>query len=176
MFLNLTWVLLKQSASSNISFRLSTWNPSSSNSRSACKTHSSSCTTAPPVTVRAQIEQYDICQTTKFQRLHTCFLGQTTRIDYWEYCPMSGYVLNQRCRPLTGSVYDFTYISARIHDSNEIPTAKPMIPWSGNTYRLLGMLPYVWVSRKLKMAAINRKFPIHFRLMAAIFDFQQAQT
>jgi len=28
---------------------------------------------------------------------------QATRIDYWEYCPMSGHVVYQRWRPLTGS-------------------------------------------------------------------------
>jgi len=30
----------------------------------------------------------------KFQRLHPCFWGQATSMDYWEYCPMSGYVVN----------------------------------------------------------------------------------
>jgi len=37
---------------------------------------------------------------TKFQRLHPCFRGQTTGIDYWAYFPMSWYVLNQRWWPL----------------------------------------------------------------------------
>jgi len=36
---------------------------------------------------------------------------------------MSGYVVNQRLRPLTGSRYEITSISAR--DSNEISTATP---------------------------------------------------
>jgi len=31
---------------------------------------------------------------TKFQRLTPCFLGKVTQIDSWEYCPMSGYVVN----------------------------------------------------------------------------------
>jgi len=32
-----------------------------------------------------------------------CFRGQTTGITNWECCPMSGYVVKQRWRPLTGS-------------------------------------------------------------------------
>jgi len=40
---------------------------------------------------------------TKFQRLHPYFRGQTTDLDYWEYCPMSGYDVNQRWRPLIGN-------------------------------------------------------------------------
>jgi len=34
-----------------------------------------------------------------------------------EYCLRSGYVANQIWRPLTGSRYEITYISARTHDS-----------------------------------------------------------
>jgi len=45
-----------------------------------------------------------------------------------------------------------------IHDRNEIPTATPMFPGSGNTDRLLGMLSYVRVCHKAKMATINRKW------------------
>jgi len=30
-------------------------------------------------------------------------------------------------------------ISVYTHDGNEIPTATPMFPWSGNTDRLLGI-------------------------------------
>jgi len=30
------------------------------------------------------------------------------------------------------------------HDSNEIPTATPMFPGSGNTVKLLGILSYAW--------------------------------
>jgi len=56
---------------------------------------------------------------------------------------MSGLVVNQRWRPLTGGRYEIMYISARIHDSNEIPTVTPMFPGSGNTDRLLGILSYV---------------------------------
>jgi len=29
-----------------------------------------------------------------------CFWGQVTRIDYWEYCPMYGYVVNQRWKAI----------------------------------------------------------------------------
>jgi len=40
---------------------------------------------------------------------------------------MSEYVVYQRWRPLTGSRYEITYISARVHDFNEISTATPPI-------------------------------------------------
>jgi len=53
------------------------------------------------------------------------FWGWVTRRDWWEYFLMSEYVVYQRWRPLTGSRYEITYISARIHDSNEISTATP---------------------------------------------------
>jgi len=48
-------------------------------------------------------------------------------------------------------------ISAYTHDSNEIPTATPIFPWSSNTDRILRILYYVWACRKSKMTAINRK-------------------
>jgi len=51
----------------------------------------------------------------------------------------------------------FAKISAYTHDSNENPTATPMFPGSGNTDRPRGILYYVWVRSKSKMAAINRK-------------------
>jgi len=71
---------------------------------------------------------------------------------------MSWRVENQIWRPLTGSRLEIMYISAHIHDSNEIPTATPLFPGSGNTDRLLGILYYVWACRKSKMAAINWKW------------------
>jgi len=85
------------------------------------------------------------------------FWGQATNINYGEYCLLSEYVVNQRWRPLTGSRWDTIHISARIRDSNEIPTASPMFLGSGNTDGLLGILSYVWICHKSKMAAINRK-------------------
>jgi len=48
-------------------------------------------------------------------------------------------------------------ILASTHNSNEIPTGIPMFFGSGNTERLVGILPDVWVCPKSKMAAINRK-------------------
>jgi len=48
-------------------------------------------------------------------------------------------------------------ISASIHDSNEIPTVIPMFSGSDNTERLVRILSDVWVCRKSKMVAINRK-------------------
>jgi len=52
---------------------------------------------------------------------------------------MPAYVINQIWRTLTGSRWDITYISARIHN-NEIPAATPMFPGSDNRYDQLGML------------------------------------
>jgi len=48
-------------------------------------------------------------------------------------------------------------ISAYKHDINEIPTATPMFRGSGNMVRLRGIVSYVWLCHKSKMAAINRK-------------------
>jgi len=52
---------------------------------------------------------------------------------------------------------EITYISTRTHDSNEIPTATPMIPASGNAQRLLRIQFYTPACWKSKMSAINRK-------------------
>jgi len=70
---------------------------------------------------------------------------------------MSGDVEKQRCWPLTGCGKEITYISARIHDNNEIPTATPMFLGSSNTYRQLGILSYACVCQTSKLVAINRK-------------------
>jgi len=48
---------------------------------------------------------------------------------------MSGYVVSQRWRPLTGSRYEITYISARTDDNNEISTANPTFSRFSNSVR-----------------------------------------
>jgi len=68
---------------------------------------------------------------------------------------MSEYVVYQRWRPLTGSRYAVTYISARIHDSIEISTATPTFSRSSNSVELVLILPDVNGSRKSKMAAVK---------------------
>jgi len=70
---------------------------------------------------------------------------------------MSGYVANQRWRPLTGSRYEITYISTSTHDSNEISTATPTFPRSSNSVKLVPILPDVNGSLKSKMAAVKQK-------------------
>ena len=60
-------------------------------------------------------------------------------------------VLNWKCIVIT-------YISARMHDSKEFSTAILMFSASGNTGTLMGILSDVWVSLKVNMAAIMRKF------------------
>jgi len=79
------------------------------------------------------------------------FRGQTTGINNWACCPMSGYVVKQTGWPLTGSRWDITYITARIYDSNEIPMAIPMCPGSGNVEKLLRIQSYVRAYWKSKM-------------------------
>jgi len=54
---------------------------------------------------------------------------------------MSEYVVYQRWRPLTGCRYEITYISARIHDSNEISTSTPTFSRSSNSMELVSILP-----------------------------------
>jgi len=49
---------------------------------------------------------------------------------------MFGKRINERWLTFAGSEYEITYISASIHDINEILTA-PMFSTSGNTIRLL---------------------------------------
>jgi len=96
---------------------------------------------------------------TKFQQLYLCFWGQgsgnTERLV--GYSLMSGYVVNQRWRPLTGSLYEITYISARTHDSNGISTANPTFSRSRNSVELVSILPDVNGSRKFKMAAVKQE-------------------
>ena len=47
---------------------------------------------------------------------------------------------DQRWRSSTGSTWEITFISARIHDSADILTAIPMCLGLGNTERLMGIL------------------------------------
>jgi len=73
---------------------------------------------------------------------------------------------------------EITYISARIHESNKIKTATPNFPGSGNTDRLLGILCYVWVYRKSKMAANNRKWIRNYVYISAykLYDSNEIPT
>jgi len=72
---------------------------------------------------------------------------------------MSGYVVNQRWRPLTGSRYEITYISARTDDSNEISTATPTFVRFSNSVVIVPILPDVNASRKSKVATV--KLEVH---------------
>jgi len=84
-----------------------------------------------------------------------CFLLGELKEVYWEYCLMSGYIVNQRWRPLTGSRYGIMYISTCTHDSNEITTATPTFLRSSNSVELVSILPNVNGSRKSKIAAVK---------------------
>jgi len=47
---------------------------------------------------------YQLHDSNEIPKATPMFLGSgNTDMGYWEYCPMSGYVINQRWRPLTGS-------------------------------------------------------------------------
>jgi len=83
-------------------------------------------------------------------------LGNTERlVEILSDVLMSGYVVYQRWRTLTGSRYEITYISARTHDGNEIVTATPTFWRSSNSVELVPLLPDVSGSRNSKMAAAN---------------------
>jgi len=91
--------------------------------------------------------------------LYLCFRCQATGLDCSKHCCVSGWVRNQRWRPVTGSEYGITFISACIHDSNEIPRAILMFSKSGittATTALVRILSYVSVNGISKMADNNR--------------------
>ena len=92
---------------------------------------------------------------TKFQRLYLCFRGQATRLDHCRDCPTGILVVNQRWRHVTGSRNDIMYISACIHDKNEIPTAIPLFSGLGNMEELRRTLSDRKVNEKSKMTNIN---------------------
>jgi len=77
--------------------------------------------------------------------------GNPTRL--LRIMPMFGKRRNQRWLTLTGSWNGITYISAFVHDINEIPTAVPMFSTSGNTIWLLRRMLDVLKREKSKMAA-----------------------
>ena len=87
------------------------------------------------------------------------FRSSNTMAHIWiAYFPTSGWLVNQRWLPLTGSTYAMSYISACVWDSNEIQTATLTFSGSRNTVELL-QTPYdVGVTGKSEMAAINRKY------------------
>ena len=66
--------------------------------------------------------------------------------DVWVYRKL-------KMAAITGSKKDITYISASMHDSNKVPTAKPMFSGSSYTFRLLRRLPDVRICEKSKMVA-----------------------
>jgi len=95
---------------------------------------------------------------TKFQRLYPClFLGLFN--TEWLVGILSdvGYVVNQRWRPLTGSWYEITYISARAYDSNQMWTAIPTFLRSSNSVELVPILSGLNGSQIFKMAAVKPK-------------------
>ena len=63
--------------------------------------------------------------------------------------------INRRWRPVPGSRNEITYVSASIHDSNEISTAIPMFLGSGNTKRLVGRLSSGKTVRRLSKSEIK---------------------
>ena len=74
---------------------------------------------------------------TKFPTESQIFWGPATRWQILEYSSTSGWLVNQRWLPLTGSTYAMSYISACIWDSNEIPTAASTFSGSSNPVGLL---------------------------------------
>ena len=89
----------------------------------------------------------------KFQRLYPCFGCRATRLYHCGDCLTFGFVMNQTWQPLTGSRYDITYISACIHNCNEILTTIPLFSGPGYMTRLLRKLS----DCELKIAAVNMR-------------------
>jgi len=68
-------------------------------------------------------------------------------------------------------------ISAYTHGINEIPTATPMFPGSGDTYRLLGIQFHVWSCWNTKMTTINwKKIGNYVYLSSYIYDSNKIPT
>jgi len=86
---------------------------------------------------------------------------------------MSEYVVNQRCRLLTGSRYEITYISARTPDSKDISTSNPTFSRSNNSVELVLILPDVSGSRKSKMAAAKSEMDVSQFLYMLESKFQR---
>jgi len=78
---------------------------------------------------------------------------------------MSGYVVNQSWRPLIGSRYEITYISARTHDSNEISTATLTFSRSSNSVELVPILPDVNGVGNPRWPPLNRKISFKFKTL-----------
>jgi len=76
-------------------------------------------------------------------------------------------VVNQRCRQLTGSRYEITYISASTAN-NEISTATSTFSRFRSSVKLVPVLPDVNGSRKSKMAAVKPEVHVsqlvHYRV------------
>jgi len=85
---------------------------------------------------------------TKFLRLYLCFLCRATRLHWSKHCRVSGWVRNQRWRPVTGSGYGITLIQ----------TTMSMLLRSSNMIELVRILSYVRMSGISKMATCNRKW------------------
>jgi len=78
--------------------------------------------------------------------------------------PTSGWVIYQRWQPVAGSGYGMTFISACIHDSNEIPTGIRVFLASNTITGLIRILFHI------------RVWGIyHFQLQATIFDIPLTQ-
>jgi len=70
---------------------------------------------------------------------------------------MSGYVVTQRWRPLTGSRYEIKFISARTDDSNEISTATSTFSRFSNSGELVPILPDEMEVGNPRWPPLNRK-------------------
>jgi len=62
---------------------------------------------------------------TKFLRIYLCFRCRVTQTDWSKHCRLARWVRNQRWRPVNGSGYEITYISACMRDSNNIAFPVP---------------------------------------------------
>jgi len=80
-------------------------------------------------------------------------------MDWTKHCRVSGWVKNQRWRPVTGSGYGITYISACTHDSNKILTNILMFLTSSITTGLILILVHFRVCGKFVVYIQFRLLP-----------------
>jgi len=76
---------------------------------------------------------------------------------------MSGYVVNQRLRTLTGSRWEIMYIASRIHDSNEFSMTIPMFSELSYAIEIKKLLYDNTRIGKLMMAAFKPFKRLNFR-------------
>ena len=77
---------------------------------------------------------------TRFQWWPQHFRDPAAQWNLCEYYPTSGWLVDQRWPPLTGSAYAIRYVSARVSIINENSSASSMFPEYSNTVWIVNSL------------------------------------